>query len=168
MFVKDDGNVGIGTTNPNYKLDVRGTIGNNTTTHHSDIRWKKQVKTLSNALEKVLGLRGVSFTWRLEDYPQMGFASGEHVGFIAQEVEKVQPNLVVTDRDGYKSVEYANMVALLVEAVKEQQKQFAEKDLEIAQLRDRLSMLQSLEKENAELCDRLTKLETLVAASSGL
>jgi hypothetical protein len=74
----------------------------------------------------------------------MGFTSGEHVGFIAQEVEEVQPNLVVTDRDGYKSVEYANMVALLVEAVKALNEQLGEKDTEITELKDRLSKLESV------------------------
>ena len=47
FVVRNDGNVGIGTSSPNYKLDVRGTIGNNTTLHHSDIRWKKNVQSVT-------------------------------------------------------------------------------------------------------------------------
>ncbi len=117
------GDVGIGTSSPNYKLDVRGTIGNNATLHHSDIRWKKNVHSLPNSLEKITRLRGVSFEWRQDEFAEMNFPEGKRIGLIAQEVEAVIPELVNTAADGYKSVAYANLVAVLIEAVKEQQKQ---------------------------------------------
>ena len=50
LILSTNGNIGIGTASPNFKLDVRGTIGNNTTTYHSDIRWKKDIKTLDRPL----------------------------------------------------------------------------------------------------------------------
>jgi prepilin-type processing-associated H-X9-DG protein len=50
--------VGIGTTDPNYTLDVRGTIGNNATTHHSDKRWKKNIDSIENPLQKILMVEG--------------------------------------------------------------------------------------------------------------
>jgi len=111
------------TSSPNYKLDVRGTIGNNTTMYHSDIRWKKNVQSLTNSLEKVTRLRGVSYEWRRDEFAEMNFLEGQRIGLIAQEVEEVIPEVVSTAADGYKSVEYANLVAVLIEAVKEQQKQ---------------------------------------------
>jgi len=117
------GDVGIGTTSPNFKLDVRGDIGNNATLHHSDIRWKKNVQSLPNSLEKITRLRGVSFEWRQDEFAEMNFPEGQRIGLIAQEVEGVIPELVSTAADGYKSVAYANLVAVLIEAVKEQQKQ---------------------------------------------
>ncbi len=111
--------VGIGTTSPNYTLDVRGDIGNNTTLYHSDIRWKKNVSSVTDALDKVTGLRGVNFEWREVEFPEMAFSEGAKLGFIAQEVEEILPEVVHTGSDGYKSVQYANIVPLLVEAIKE-------------------------------------------------
>ena len=72
--------------------------------------------TIENALEKVLSLRGVEYD-RIE--------SGEHqIGVIAQEVEKIIPEVVYGGE--IKSVAYANIVALLIEAIKEQQKEIEE------------------------------------------
>jgi hypothetical protein len=84
----------------------------------SDERVKSDIKTIPNALEKVLQLRGVSFT----KYNK------ESIGLIAQEVEKVVPEVVsIPDsEDGLRSLAYGNMVGLLIEAVKDQQKQIAE------------------------------------------
>ncbi len=121
LVLKSNGNVGIGTRDPNYDLDVRGTIGNNTTTYHSDRRWKKDVQPIVDSLDKVVSLQGVSFEWRGDDYPDMNFPDGEHLGLIAQDVEEVVSEVVHTNSDGYKSVEYANLVPLLIEALKEQQ-----------------------------------------------
>ncbi len=117
-------------------MDVRGTIGNNTTTYHSDIRWKKSVETIPEALDKVLRLRGVNFQWRQKEYKDMDFASGQHIGLIAQEVEKVVPEVVSTSKNGYKSVEYANLVALLIEAVKGQQEEIEQLKVEIGRMKE--------------------------------
>jgi len=119
LFIGAGGNVGIGTGNPNFRLDVRGTIGNNATLYHSDERWKKHIQTISHALNKVSQLRGVRFVWRADEFKEMNFNSGKKIGLIAQEVEKVIPEVVSTDKEGFKSVEYAKLTALLVEAVKE-------------------------------------------------
>ena len=70
-----------------------------------------------------MSLRGVQFEWNLEEYPDNGFREGKQIGLIAQEVEEVLPELVRTDNDGYKSLEYEKITAVLVEAIKEQQKQ---------------------------------------------
>jgi len=80
-------------------------------TAFSDRRIKTDIEPIYNALAKVEGLRGVSY--RRVD-------TGDYqIGFIAQEVEEVVPEVVKTDHDGMKGVTYGNMVALLVEAVKE-------------------------------------------------
>jgi hypothetical protein len=83
----------------------------------SDERLKTDISTIDNALDKVLHLRGVNFT-----YIQEGTKS---IGLIAQEVEHIIPE-VVFENDGIKSISYANMVGLLVEAMKQQQSQIAE------------------------------------------
>jgi hypothetical protein len=141
----NDGEVGIGTTEPNYTLDVRGTIGNNTTLYHSDARWKTDIETIPDALQKVTALRGVNFRWRQDEYADMNFPAGKHLGVIAQEVESVLPELVNTAEDGYKSVEYANLTPLLIEAIKEldQKTQEIEKlKIQMAKLQKQLEELQ--------------------------
>ena len=83
----------------------------------SDIRLKKNIVTIQNALEKVKNLRGVNFEWK---DPQ-NHKSGLQMGFIAQEANKVIPE-VVDDVSEYMSIEYGSITALLVEAIKDQQK----------------------------------------------
>lgn len=99
-----------------------GTTGNvvasGTVTSNSDVRLKTNVETITTALDKVVALRGVMF-----DRISTGV---REMGVIAQEVEAVVPELVFTDADGIKSVAYANTVALLIEAIKEQQQQINE------------------------------------------
>jgi hypothetical protein len=104
--------------------------------HHSDRRWKKDVTTINDALDMACRLRGVQFNWRQDEFAEMNFPEGRHLGVIAQEVEEVVPEVVHTSADGYKSVEYANLVAILIEAVK---KLRADNDT----LRDRIEKLES-------------------------
>jgi hypothetical protein len=111
--VKNNGNVGIGTTTPQYKLDVNGTIrGKNVSP--SDTRFKQNIQTLGNPLAKLAQVRGVRFNWK--DNPE-----DEQIGLVAQEVEKVFPELVSTDSEGYKSIAYGKFTAILLEAVEQQQ-----------------------------------------------
>ncbi len=84
----------------------------------SDATLKTNVETLSGSLDAVKSLRGVSFDW-LEN-------GGSEIGVIAQEVEAVLPDVVSTNDEGIKSVKYGNMVAVLIEAIKEQQAQIDE------------------------------------------
>ncbi len=105
----------------------------------SDIRLKKNITPLSGPLEKVLSLQGVSYEWKREAFPQHNFEEGRQVGVIAQEVEQVFPELVHTDEDGYKSVNYAALIAPLVEAIKEQQAMMEQKDKDIAALKTLLT-----------------------------
>lgn len=135
------GNVGIGTRGPEYTLDVNGTIrGNNVSP--SDIRLKKNIQPLCNALGTVANLRGVTFDWIRDDGRERSFPDGRQVGFIAQEVEKVLPEVVSTDAKGFKSVAYQNVVPVLVEAVKQQQKLIAELKRGNAALEARLRRLE--------------------------
>ena len=83
-------------------------------TAYSDVRAKENITTIDSALDKVMGLRGVYYTRKDTPGPRQ-------VGVIAQEVEKILPEVVMTDSEGKKSVAYGNIVALLIEAMKEQQ-----------------------------------------------
>lgn len=93
-------------------IDVSGRIvADSDITAYSDASLKKDVKTIENALDKTKELRGVEFTRIADDT--------KSIGVIAQELEKVLPELVLTDDEGIKSVNYAQITGLLIEAVKE-------------------------------------------------
>jgi hypothetical protein len=95
-----------------WQLDMSGnmTVAGDVNSS-SDIKLKTNIQTLTNSLEKVLNLRGVEFD-RID-------VEGKHqIGFIAQEVEEIIPELV-SEKQGTKSVAYGNITALLVEAIKE-------------------------------------------------
>jgi len=83
----------------------------------SDERLKTDIKTIEQALDKTLLLRGVEYK-RFEIEPDI-----TKLGLIAQEVELIVPEVVRTGDDGIKSIEYQNLVPLLIEAIKDQQKQ---------------------------------------------
>jgi hypothetical protein len=102
------------------RLDVSGMVRANTAVFTSDLRYKQNVKTLTNATESLSKLRGVSYTWKTSEFPDKMFDSYEHYGFIAQEVLEVLPEVVGEDSEGYLSVEYLALIPVLVEAIKEQ------------------------------------------------
>jgi hypothetical protein len=107
------------------RLQVAGDIIANSIAGSSDARFKTNITPIENPLQKVLQLRGVNFDWKTTEFPARSFSENRSVGFIAQEVEKVLPEVVQTEKnaEGYKSVQYDKVVALLVEAIKDQQKQ---------------------------------------------
>ena len=135
LVINTSGNVGIGTANPSSALEVTGSIEvNGAVVHASDRKWKDHITTIDDAVSKVMHLRGVEFEWRRKEFTHMRFEAGTQLGFVAQEVEPILPEVVRTDPDGHKSVAYANVTALLIEAVKEQQ-------AEIARLRAQIESL---------------------------
>jgi len=102
-----------------FRISHTGTaVFANTITANSDARLKENVVGIGNALSKVLGMRGVYFN-------RIGQPERE-IGVIAQEVEKILPEVIHEGPDGVKSVAYQNMVAVLIEAIKEQQEQINE------------------------------------------
>ena len=118
-----------------YALQVSGEFKTDKIYHSSDRRWKKNITTLDSALYKVQQLRGVSYDWRKDEFPNKHFSDGKQIGVIAQEVEAIVPELVKTDADGFKAVEYANLVAYLIEAIKSQQQLIDKQSVEIASLK---------------------------------
>ena len=105
-----------------WQLDMSGnmTVAGNVTAY-SDIRLKTDIQVIENAIEKVKQIRGVTFK-RIDE----GSDGMRQTGVIAQEVELVLPEAVSQDNEGIKNVAYGNMVGLLIEAIKEQQKQIEE------------------------------------------
>ena len=105
----------------------------------SDERLKENVKLIENPIDKVKKIRGVEFDWKpLTDDEKRDIHGneGHDVGVIAQDVEKVLPEVVTERENGYKAVKYEKMVSLLIEGMKEQQKQIEELKSEIQELKD--------------------------------
>lgn len=128
LAILENGNIGLGLTNPTVRLQVNGDIIANSIAGSSDIRFKQNIRPVVNALDKVKSLRGVYFNWNQTAFPDKNFGAQDELGFIAQEVEQVVPEIVTIDKtkDEFRSVKYDKLVALLVEAIKEQQKQIDE------------------------------------------
>ena len=115
-----NGRVGINTSSPSADLHVAGDICyTGSIGACSDLRYKRDVRTLDHSLEKVARLRGVSFAWRTDAFPEQKFSDDEQVGLIAQEVNEVVPEVVSRTADGYYNVDYTKLTPLLVEAIKE-------------------------------------------------
>ena len=85
----------------------------------SDARFKTNVAPLTSSLNKVCSLNGVNYNWKVKEFPAEKFDNSKQIGFIAQDLEKVYPEVVKTRPDGYKQVDYDLLVPALVEAIKE-------------------------------------------------
>ena len=139
MDLSVDGNVGIGLTNPTSILQVvQGSFTDpiaDAWTLYSSRRWKENINTINNALDKVQQLRGVEYDWK---------ADGKHdIGLIAEEVGEVIPEIVTYEENGIdaKSVDYSRLVALLIEASKEQQTTIKSMQTEITELKTLVTKL---------------------------
>jgi len=141
---KDEGFVGIREQSPSYPLEVSEHVSNISiyaeydVAAYSDIRVKTDIETITEPLDKVLKLRGVTFR-RTDD----SASDRVMMGLIAQETEPIVPEVVVTNenpesgkRYGHKSISYGNLVGLLIEAVKEQQEQIEELKQQVKEIKD--------------------------------
>ena len=118
-----------------YMLYVQGTAFATGSWNSSDAGFKKNISTLDNSLEKVMKIRGTRFEFRTNEFNDYHFAEGPQFGFIAQELENIFPELVKTENDGYKSVNYNGMIPVLLESIKEQQLQIESQQKQIDELK---------------------------------
>jgi trimeric autotransporter adhesin len=130
----NNGNIGIGTSTPTEKLHVNWNILASSYLYTSDKRLKNNIQTFSGADLILSKLRGVSFDWK--------DSGRSDIGFIAQEVESVLPDLVHTDSAGMKSVEYANIVPVLVEGYKYQKERADNLEKRLQDLEKRMDTLE--------------------------
>ena len=149
--------VGVNTLAYTYNFEVGGSagksVGGSTWAVISDERYKTDVATIENALERIKMLRPVSYVWN--DLFFNKFPDGEtttQYSFIAQEFENVFPNSVITNDDGYKSIDIHNVNIYSVKAIQELSQIVEEKETRISEL----------ENENAEIRARLSALEAAV------
>lgn len=135
MTLDSNGNMAV-----EGNLTVYKTIYNNgALTTISDQRLKTNIQPLTNSLDKIEQLQGVTWDWK--DPVKY---TGTRMGFIAQELEQIYPDSVVTRPDGYKAINYASLVAPLTEAVKELDAKNTALANENAQLRQRLDRLEAM------------------------
>ncbi|MCF8276789.1 MAG: tail fiber domain-containing protein [Flavobacteriales bacterium] len=123
---------------------ITGKFNSNGIEETSDLRFKTNITDLSSSLEKITQLRGVTYNWKVAEFPERAFNDRTEIGVIAQEVEKIFPELVSTDVNGYKSVQYSHMVPVLLEAIKEQQSIINSLTSEVGGLRSEFVSLKSL------------------------
>jgi hypothetical protein len=147
------GNVGVGTTTPGFTLHVNGSAGKpggGSWSVASDARLKKNIRPLAGALDKLLALHGVSFEYM--DPAKTHELSGERMGLVAQEVEKVFPDWVETGADGFKRVTVRGLEALVVEALRELQQELNRKvEAQRAELKQRETEVTELKRGMEEL-----------------
>jgi hypothetical protein len=157
MTIAADGNVGIGTLEPEAPLHVEGVLRVGSCTIQtdgnivclSDARFKQDIRALSPVLDRLTRLEPVQYSWRVGAFPGKGFEPGESFGLVAQDVEAVLPELVTTDAQGYKAVSYGRLPLLAVQALKEMK-----------------ARMDAVQRENADLAARLAALEAAVARAT--
>ena len=117
MRLDHDGNLGIGTATPSAKLEVNGTI-----TETSMREAKTNIENMGSMLPTVLQMQGVKYDWKDESY-----GGKDNLGFIAEDMKEILPEVVSCSKEGKpQGIQYTKLTAVLVEAIKEQQKQIDE------------------------------------------
>ena len=115
LHAAGDIRVGTGTTGCVKDADATVLTG----VCSSDLRFKKNITPFGRALEKVAALQPVNFYWRADEYADKHFGTSETFGLIAQDVEKVLPELVTADDQGYKAVRYNALPFHMLQAIKD-------------------------------------------------
>lgn len=127
----------------------------------SDFRYKKNIVSIKGALSKIKLLNGVNYYWKKDEFPEKHFTEEKQIGLIAQELEKIYPELVQTDANGYKTVDYSHITPILIEAIKEQQIIIEELKNNVNNLSSKIEITETLE-------NRINSLESSIKALTEL
>ncbi len=143
IYISPQSNIYLNYDNVGYTY-MRGTL-----LQTSDATLKENINTIQNATDKLNSLRGVSYNFKTKttlnkagrissDTIRQGYSGKEssdiHLGLLAQEVEKVFPDLVKVSEDGYKAVSYIELIPVLIEALKEQTKRLETLEIKVKKL----------------------------------
>lgn len=152
----DGGRVGVGTDDPEDDFHVEGDICyTGSIGACSDSRYKTNITEVKNALEALMQLRGVTYDWKIDEFPNRNFSEEQQLGVIAQEVEQFFPQLVMTNDTGYKSVDYGKLTAVLIQAVREQQEMIARQQ----------EQMKTLKAEQDVMSERMQAVEAMLFES---
>ena len=132
--------VGVGIALPSYNLDVNGSVHCITLSVTSDRRYKKDIAAVQNANDIISKLQGVTYKFKKDEYKAQKFDDKKQIGFIAQDVEKVLPEAVSKDKDGYYAINYIAIIPVLTEAIKSQNSKIDALQNEIAEIKQMLSL----------------------------
>ena len=165
MAIDTNGRVGIGTVAPLDQLQVLGDLRLGTVngvgigsgcvkrfdgvtpiggTCASDARFKRDITPFAPSLDRIAALRPAHYFWRAAEFPDRGFGDGQGYGLIAQEVEQVLPELVSTDAQGYKAVDYSKLPLLAIQAIRELKAKVDRLDEENTRLEQRLAAIEGV------------------------
>ncbi|KAJ8610382.1 hypothetical protein CTAYLR_003890 [Chrysophaeum taylorii] len=145
--------VSIAVTGIASQVDTAGNVVSATNSYTSDRRWKQNITNLTYGAATVAQLRSVEFEWA-DSHPSAG--SGKQIGFVAQEVELVVPEIVRTDTKGYKSIMYDRFAVISVKAIQELQSTIENQEADIGRLRAIAATFEA----------RLTTVEAQLAAQN--
>jgi hypothetical protein len=160
FLIDNSGNVGIGNINPTQRLHVAGNIcANGTIGACSDARFKTDITPVTGGLDLVEHIKPVRFTWRFTEFPDRQFDSARQIGFLAQQMRAIVPEVVAEGSDGSLSVDYGRLTPVLVEAVKELHSIVQDKDAQLATQRE---INQQQQSQIDDLTTRLAALEQMI------
>jgi hypothetical protein len=127
-----------------------GTLGA-TVVACSDERYKRDIRPMGSVLDRLADVQGVYYNYRTEEFPEHQFDTRLQIGVIAQQLEGEFPELVYTDANGYKSVEYAKLTPVLVQAVNELRSEYQQQ-------------IATLQQQNTQLQAQLAQIQQTVQA----
>lgn len=150
FYIDEAGNIGLGTSNPSKRLHV---VGNGLITGEfevlSDMKVKKNISNIANATATLSALRAVSYDMRTKEFPNLKLSDDKQYGLIAQEVLKILPALVSDDHnndnikneESLMSVNYLQLIPILIRANQEQSEEITELKKVIQVLTDRIDKI---------------------------
>jgi hypothetical protein len=153
LFIRDNGNVGIGNVgDASAKLWISGNLKVNSTTFTSDQRFKENIQPINNQLSNLLKLKTYQYTFKQSErfigdslsvnankeyHPDYNFDSNLHYGLMAQDIEMIYPNLVAKDENGYLSLNYTELIPILISSIQEQNERILKLEEELNLLKQR-------------------------------
>jgi len=165
FFIADaTGNTGIGTGTPAYKLDVNGQVRATQYLTSSDEKYKTNIKPLKSTIDKIMSLTPKTYDFTplptdqstaqksMPKSEQKEEVQKNRVGLIAQEVQKIFPNLVYADSKGYLSIDYIGLIPYLIQSLKDQNK-------EVQELKSQLQSCCALNTSSSRVANPVSEIE---------